>query len=331
MSDASRRPKVVVTHWVHPDVIEFLGQTCDVLENPTRDTLSPEEVLRRAQDAEGLMVFMPDSVDAAFLAACPRLRVIAGALRGYDNFDVEACRDRNIWFTIVPDLLAAPTAELTIGLLLGLARRMLEGDAYVRRGEFAGWRPILYSPGLPGKTLGIVGMGQLGRALAPRLQGFDMTLQYTDPLPLSPELEQQWNLRAVDLDTLLETSDYVVLMTPLQPSTLHLIGREAIARMKPGSILVNPSRGSVVDEGAVADALASGQLAGYAADVFEMEDWARTDRPRTIEPRLLREGDRTFFTPHLGSAVEGVRRAIAMEAAVNLVQALQGKTPQGAV
>ena len=316
---------------MHPEVLNFLRESCEVVENSTRDTLPQDEILRRTKDAQGLMVFMPDSIDATFLDACLELKVIAGALRGYDNFDVAACRDRNVFFTIVPDLLAAPTAELTVGLMIGLGRRMLEGDAHIRSGNFVGWQPILYSPGLMGKTVGIVGMGKLGQALAPRLAGFDCRLIYSDPIPLSADLEAQWPLQAVSLAELLATSDYVVLMVPLQPSTLHLINKDAIATMKPGSVLINPCRGSVVDEAAVADAIASGHLAGYAADVFEMEDWARTERPRTIDSRLLKDRERTFFTPHLGSAIEDVRREIAMEAAVNLVQALQGKIPQGNV
>ncbi|NEQ96001.1 MAG: hydroxyacid dehydrogenase [Cyanothece sp. SIO2G6] len=330
-SQSNRQPKVVLTHWVHSEVLEFLRQSCEVIENPTRETLPKKEILRRTQDADGLMVFMPDAVDAAFLDACPNLKIIAGALRGYDNFDVDACRDRHIWFTIVPDLLAAPTAELTVGLMLGLGRRLLEGDAHIRSGNFIGWQPILYSPGLMGKTVGIVGMGKLGKALVPRLMGFDCQLLYADSVPLSPAQEQQWGIQRVSVDHLLATSDYVVLMVPLQPSTVHLVGQEAIAQMKPGSFLINPCRGSVVDEVAVADAIASGHLAGYAADVFEMEDWARRDRPRTIELRLLQDRDRTFFTPHLGSAIESVRREIAMEAAVNLVQALRGETPQNQI
>lgn len=325
------RPKVVLTHWVHSEVLDFLGESCEVVENPTRQTLPKEEILMRARDAQGLMVFMPDSVDAAFLDACPNLKVIAGALRGYDNFDVAACRDRNISFTIVPDLLAAPTAELTVGLMIGLGRRMLEGDTHIRSGNFSGWQPTLYSLGLLGKTVGIVGMGKLGRELAPRLAGFGCRLFYSDPVALPADLEAQWQIEAVEFPDLLATSDYVVLMVPLQPGTLHLVGRDAIATMKPGSFLINPCRGSVVDEAAVADAIVSGHLAGYAADVFEMEDWARADRPRTIEPRLLQDRERTFFTPHLGSAIEDVRLEIAMEAAINLVQALQGKTPQGNV
>ncbi|MEL6222354.1 MAG: phosphonate dehydrogenase [Cyanobacteria bacterium J06627_8] len=326
----SNRQTVVLTHWVHPEVLEFLRQTCEVIENPTRDTLPRDEVIRRAKDADGLMVFMPDSVDESFLDACPNLKIIAGALRGYDNFDIAACQQRNVWFTIVPDLLAAPTAELTIGLLIGLGRRMLEGDAHIRSGSFQGWQPILYSPGLLNKTLGIVGMGKLGCVLAQRLTGFDMTILYTDPVALTPAQEAQWQLERVDFDTLLQRSDYVVLMVPLQPDTVHLMNRAAIAQMKPGSILINPCRGSVVDEVAVADALENHHLAAYGADVFEMEDWARSDRPPSIEPRLLGDRDRTFFTPHLGSAVEDIRKEIAMEAAVNIVQAFQGKIPQGA-
>ena len=328
---ASSRPKVVLTHWVHPQVLDFLNQSCEVVVNTTRQTLPRDEIIRRARDADGLMVFMPDTIDGAFLDACPRLKVIAGALRGYDNFDLAACNDRNIWFTIVPDQLAAPTAELTVGLLIGLARRMLEGDALIRSGQFSGWRPILYSPGVLHKTVGIVGMGKLGRALAQRLAGFETRLLYTDPIRLPAEQEEQWRVKSVNFNELLDSSDYVVLMTPLQPSTFHLINRDAIARMQPGSYLVNPSRGSVVDEQAIADALASSHLAGYAADVFEMEDWVRCNRPLTIEPRLLSDRTHTFFTPHLGSAIEEVRLEIAMEAAVNLVQVLRGNVPQGAV
>lgn len=325
------RQKVVLTHWVDKKIIEFLSETCEVVANPTRETLPRDEICHRAKDADGLMVFMPDSVDEAFLDDCPRLKVIAGALRGYDNFDVAACSDRQIWFTIVPDLLAAPTAELTMGLLIGLARRLIEGDALIRQGQFFGWRPVLYSTGLLHKTLGIVGMGKLGRALVQRLQGFEMQLLYTDPIPLPTELEEEWRIEAVTLAQLLETSDYVVLMVPLQPNTFHLFNDATIAQMKPGSILINPCRGSVVDEKAIADALAQGHLAGYAADVFEMEDWAHRDRPLGIEPRLVQNQNQTFFTPHLGSAVEEIRFEIAMEAAVNLVQALQGNIPQGAV
>jgi phosphonate dehydrogenase len=327
----SQLPKVVITHWVHPEAIEYLSQFCDVIANPTRNTLAREEILNLAKDADAIVVFMPDRIDEAFLQACPKLKVVAAALKGYDNFDVDACTRRGVWFTIVPELLAIPTAELTIGLILGLARRMIEGDRFIRQGQFAGWRPHLYGKGLANSTLGIVGMGSLGQALAQRLASFEMQLIYSDPIPLPEEKEKAWNLSRVSFDSLLETSDFVVLMVQLQPETFHLINATSLARMKPGSFLINPCRGSVVDEQAVSDALASGHLAGYAADVFAMEDSARPDRPLEIPQSLLENTTQTFLTPHLGSAVDDLRRDIALEAAENILQALNGETPHGAI
>lgn len=325
------KPKVVITNWVHPEVIELLEFSCEVIANPSKEALSREEIIQRAKDAEALMVFMPDTIDEAFLRECPNLKVIAAALKGYDNFDVAACTQRGIWFTIVPSLLSAPTAEITIGLLIGLGRRMLEGDRFIRTGKFAGWRPQFYSLGLANRTLGIVGMGALGKAIAQRLVGFEMRLLYSDPVALPPEQEAAWNLSRVTFDTLIEVSDFVVLVVPLQPATFHLIDANTLAKMKPGSFLINPCRGSVVDEQAVCQALDSGHLAGYAADVFEMEDWYRSDRPYSIPQSLLENTNQTFLTPHIGSAVDELRQNIALEAAQNILQALQGQKPQGAV
>lgn len=325
------KSKVVITHWVHPEVIDFLGETCEVVPNHTRDTLPRTEILARTREADAIMTFMPDSIDDAFLSACPRLRVIGCALKGYDNFDVDACTRHGVWITNVPDLLTIPTAELTIGLMIGIARNVLPGDRFVRSGEFQGWHPALYGTGLAGKTLGLIGMGAVGQAIAQRLVGYDMSLLYTDPKPLSPEKETRWGLTRVPRNELFERSDYVVPMVPFHEETLHLIDACAIARMKDGVYLINTCRGSVVDEGAVANALATGKLAGYAADVFELEEWARPDRPRSISQALLDDPQRTLFTPHLGSAVEEVRLQIAFEAARNIVQALDGQRPQAAI
>lgn len=326
-----QKSKVVITHWVHPEIIEYLSQSCEVMANPNRDTLPREEILNRAKDAEAIMVFMPDQIDEAFLEACPKLKVVAAALKGYDNFDVAACMRRGVWFTIVPQLLAAPTAELTVGLIIGLARRMLEGDRLIRQGQFAGWRPHLYGMGLMNRTLGIVGMGRLGQALAQRLASFEMQLIYSDPTPLPQAKEKAWSLSRVSFDCLLEMSDFVVLMVQLQPETFHLINANTLARMKPGSFLINPCRGSVVDEQAVGSSLVFGHLAGYAADVFAMEDWARPDRPSEIPQSLLENTTQTLLTPHLGSAVDDLRRDIALQAAQNILQALKGKSPQNAI
>jgi phosphonate dehydrogenase len=325
------KPKIVLTHRMHPQVIEHLAAHAEVIPNSTFETMTREEILRRAKDAAAIMTFMPDRVDEAFLRACPQLRVVSCALKGYDNYDVEACTRHGVWITNVPDLLTIPTAELTIGLLIGLTRNVLTGDRFVRSGEFNGWRPALYGSGLTGRTLGIIGMGAVGQAIAARLQGYEMNLLYADPRALAPELETRWRLTRVSLDALLRQSDFVVPMVPYRPDTLHLINARALAAMKDGAYLVNACRGSVVDEAAVADALASGKLAGYAADVFEMEEWARPDRPRAIAPRLLADTARTLFTPHIGSAVDAVRLAIEMEAADNILQVLAGEVPRGAI
>lgn len=303
------RPRIVITQPPFTETIELLAPSAEVTVGPV------------SRDADALMVFMPDSLDERFLASCPNLKIVAAALKGCDNFDVDACTRLGIWFTIVPDLLTEPTAELALALMLGVARNVLAGDRLIRRGDYQGWRPILYGAGLSGSTVGIIGFGAVGRALARMLQGFSCRIQYHDPRADG----------SMQLEDLLGSSDFVVPLLPLTNDTFHLLGRDTLQRMKRGSFLINVSRGSVVDEEAVADALESGHLAGYAADTFEMEDWARPDRPHEINPRLLALADRTLFTPHLGSAVASARREIERAAASNILQVLRGEKPSGAI
>ncbi len=324
--------KVVLTHWVHPGIIEYLSEHCEVVANETRETLDRDTLLARCRDAQAVMVFMPDWIDDAFLGACPELQVVGAALKGFDNFDVQACTDRSIWFTIVPDLLTIPTAELALGLALGLMRHVLPGHRLVRSGRFRGWRPVLYGAGMTDATIGMIGMGEVGKALARRLAGFDIRrILYCDPVPLLPDEEERLGLRHCGLQEVLTRSDVLFPLTPLTSDTFHLIDESALAAMKPGAYLVNVSRGSVVDESAVAAALEAGRLAGYAADVFEMEEWVRGDRPENVPAALLEHMDRTLFTPHMGSAVDEVRYEIAMQAARNIVQALSGERPENAL
>lgn len=287
--------------------------------------------MRMTQYADALMAFMPDVVDEEFLSACPRLKVVVAALKGYDNFDVRAMTERGIWFTIVPDLLTEPTAELAVALLLGLTRRVLEGDDFVRSGTFHGWRPELYGTGLHERPVGIIGIGAVGRAIARRLAGFGMEIHYYDSRPLEKFESLDQRVTYLPFNQLLRVSDFIILCVPLAADTFHLLNERAIAAMKPGSYLVNVGRGSVVDELAVAKALDSGQLAGYAADVFEMEDTQRVNRPDYIPTALLKNRSSTLFTPHLGSAVADVRRRIELRAALNILQALRGETPRDAV
>jgi phosphonate dehydrogenase len=208
---------------------------------------------------------------------------------------------------------------------------MPAGDRAVREG-FAGWRPRLYGAGLDGSVVGILGAGRVGSAIAERLQGFGCAaILYADLEALDPERESALGMGRVDFEELLGASDFLVVAAPLNRDTRHLVDAGALGRMKPGCRLVNISRGSVVDEGAVAAALEAGTLAGYGADVFELEEWALDDRPVGIPAGLLDARDKTFFTPHLGSAVDRVRVEIGLRAADAIVQYLRGERPDGAV
>jgi phosphonate dehydrogenase len=308
----------------------LLAPSCELITNQTSETLPREEILRRAATADAVLAFMPDCIDAVFLAACPRLKIVAAALKGYDNFDVQACTARGIWLTVVPDLLTTPTAELAVGLMVGLTRNIRRADAFVRSGQFGGWRPEFYGLGIADSTIGIVGLGAIGRAIAERIRDWGGAIFYTDRRRISEEDERRLRISWCELDELLSRSDIVILALPLTPESHHLIDAGRLQRLKPGSFLVNPCRGSVVDEDAVLTALQSGHLSGYAADVFEMEDWARADRPRRISKALLSHPN-TLFTPHLGSAVRKVRLAIELRAAQSIRQVLLGGRPSDAV
>ncbi|GAQ84356.1 D-isomer-specific 2-hydroxy acid dehydrogenase superfamily [Klebsormidium nitens] len=316
-------PVVVVTQWIHDEAIAALAAFATPILNQTKETLSQAEVKRRCRDADAMVAFMSDWVDREVLDSCPKLRIVAAALKGFDNFDVKACEEAGVLLTIVPDLLTEPTAELVIALTLGLMRNILAGDAYVRSGAFQGWRPILYGAGLNDKVIGVIGMGAVGKAVVRRLVAFGVRkpILFLDPnqeaatsaLPIAP---------ASSLADLLSASNVVIPLVPLTADTTHLFDAQALRMMKSGAFLVNCGRGSVVDEDAVAEALETGELGGYAADVFEFEDWARPSRPRQIPERLLKMKDRTLFTPHLGSAVDEVRRDIALFAIEQIRQLL---------
>lgn len=325
---AAIQPKIVVTNPVFPETRAYLEPHGRLVANESETPWSYARTLENTADADAILCFMTERIDAAFIAGCPNLRIIGAALKGYDNIDVAAAEAAGVWVTIVPDLLTVPTAELAIGLMLALGRNVLTGDRAIRANGFAGWRPTLYGAGLAGATVGIVGFGAVGRAIASRLNGFGCRLLAFDArAPRSGD----GCVDFVEMDGLLRDSDYVVLALPLTERTLHIVDRDAIARMKPGALLINPGRGSLVDEAAVADALEAGALAGYAADVFECEDWARTDRPSRIDPRLAAPGAPTVLTPHIGSAVISVRREIELAAARNIVAALSGAKPEGAI
>lgn len=322
---------VLVTNAVDPAVLAHLRPHCRVVANAEPQPWTRSELQAYAREATGILAFMTDCIDEAFLTACPQLRIVACALKGYDNFDIDAFTRRGVWLTVVPQLLSIPTAELTIGLMIAAARQIVAGDRLVRSGDFRGWRPTHSGSLIAGSTVGIIGMGALGRAIAERLAGFGVRAVYCDPCALDAAAEREMRVARVSFDALLSASDIVILAAPLSSDTIHLIDSSALTRIKRGAILVNAARGSLIDEAAVAAALDDGTLAAYAADVFEMEDWARPDRPRSLSARLV-DSPKTVLTPHLGSAIPSVRREIAMQAADSIVQFLRGvRPPPGAV
>ena len=322
------KKKIVVTSRVFPETRALLEAHARVVVNEAAEPWPAATLREHCRDAFGLMAFMTDSIDEAFIAGCPELRVVGAALKGYDNIDVDACTRAGVTVTIVPDLLTVPTAELAIGLMLSLGRNILAGDAAIRKNGFAGWRPNFYGAGLDGATVGILGFGLVGQAIAERLQPFRCRLLASD---VARRAEDTPHVTFMDMDSVIAEADWLVLALPLTAETQHLIGRAAIAGMKPGARIVNPARGSLVDEAAIADALATGHIAGYAADVFECEDWARGGRPDDIDARLRADGARTVLTPHIGSAVTHVRRDIELSAARSIVDAIAGRSPAHAV
>lgn len=322
---------VLVTSRIHPDVRALLASRFEVIANDRSEPWTRAEFVARVRAADAILAFMMDTIDDAVLAEARALRIVAGALKGYDNFDAAACTRRGVWLTIVSERLTAPTAELALGLAIGLLRKIAAGDRLVRTGSFAGWRPILYGATLTEAVVGIVGMGAVGRCIAQRLSGFETTTLYHDVVPLAADEEARLRCRAVPFEDLLARSDVVILALPLTPATRRLVDAARLALFKPGACLINIARGSLVSEQSVADALEAGTLAGYAADVFELEDWALGSRARAIDPRLLNLPDRTLFTPHLGSAVAPVRRAIELEAALSIIDLAEGRVPRGAV
>lgn len=325
-----RLPRVVLTNATFAETRAMFDGVAELVANDRPEPWPYDVLVKHCQEADAVMAFMSDHIDAAFLEQCPRLRVIGAALKGFDSIDVLAATERGVWVTICEDLLTIPTAELAVGLTISAARNVLQGDRQIRANGFAGWRPTLYGAGLAGASVGIAGFGKVGQAIAERFAGFQCRISAFDssPAPFPRHLSNFVERAAFDR---VLSADFVILALPLTPETLHIVDAAALAKMKPGAILVNVARGSLVDEAAVADALQRGDLTAYAADVFECEDWGRMDRPRTIEPRLTAPDMPTVLTPHIGSAVQEVRMRIEAEAAANILDVLHGRSPRGAI
>ena len=278
------------------------------------------ELLEAVKGASGILATLTEQVDAELMqAAGEDLKVIANMAVGYDNVDLEAARERGVVITNTPEVLDETTADTAFMLLLAAARRLGEGERIVRSGRWEAWGPkMLIGPDVWGKTLGIVGFGRIGQAMARRARGFDMEVFYT-ARSHKEDAENELGARYAELDELLQTSDFVSLHTPLTEETRHLIGAGKLKKMKPESVLVNTSRGPIVDEGALADALAQGRIFAAGLDVYEEEP--------EVHPRLL-ELENVVLAPHIGSASIETRDKMATLAAENISAVLRGEKPK---
>lgn len=312
------KPKVFVTRIIPSKGLDLVLEACDA--DIWQDQLPPSPAVLRArvQGVDGLLCLLTEQVDAELLeAAGPQLRVVSNHAVGYDNINVPACTARGIPVGNTPGILTDATADFTWALLLAAARHVVEGDRYVRDGKWLTWEPsLLLGSDLAGSTLGLIGFGRIGQAVARRAAGFGLRLIYHDPTAQA-DAGPSLGASPVDFDTLLAESDFVSLHVPLNASTYHLIDRTAFGKMKSGAVLVNTSRGGVIDPQALYDALKNRQIARAALDVTEPE-------PLPANHPLL-ELDNLVVVPHIASASEQTRSMMAYLAAQNLIAGVSGE------
>jgi len=309
------KPRILVARLVFPKVVERLKIHFDVEENPRDDVLDKPQLIARLRDKHGAFVTGSERIDAEVLEACPDLRAVCNMAVGYNNIDVAACTARGVMCTNTPDVLTESTADLGFALMMAAARRITEAEHFLRRGEWTKWSVDLFAGGdVNGTTLGILGMGRIGQAIARRgFHGFGMKVLYHNRSRLDAALEAACGASHVDKSSLLKQADHLVVVVPYSAQTHHAIGPAELSLMKSSATLTNIARGGVVDESALAQALASGALASAALDVFEGE-------PK-VNPALLALSN-IVLTPHIGSATLATRRAMADLAADNLIAAL---------
>ena len=310
-------PSILIARAVFPEVIARLRQHFEVDSNDADDVWPQPELIRRLQGKAGLFITSGEKIDATLLAACPELRAVCSMAVGYNNVDVPACTAHGVLVSNAPDVLTETTADLGFALMMAAARRVTEGERFLRRGEWTKWSyDMLAGADVHGSVLGVLGMGRIGQAIARRgALGFGMRVIYHNRSRLAPEHEAPIGARFVDKATLLREADHLVLVLPYSPQSHHAIGAPELALMKPTATLTNVARGGIVDDAALAAALRDKRIGAAALDVFEGEP--------SVHPDLLTVPN-IVLTPHIASATVATRRAMADLAADNLIAVLTG-------
>jgi glyoxylate reductase len=312
------RPNVYITRRMPQAALDIVAAACDYAIWDREEQPVPRDVLlREAAAVDGVLSILSERIDQEFLDAAPRCRVVANMAVGYDNVDLAALTRRGVLLTNTPGVLTETTADLTWALLMAAGRRIVEGQKLIEAGEWASWSPMfMVGQDIYGATLGIVGAGRIGSALARRAAGFNMRLLYHNRRP-APELEQQTGAQYRELDDLLREADYVVVLLPLSAETRGLFGAREFSLMKPTAVFVNAARGPIVKELELAEALKQGRPWAAGLDVFEKEPIS-PDHPLLSLPNVV-------AVPHIGSATVATRTRMATTAAANLVAALTGQ------
>jgi lactate dehydrogenase-like 2-hydroxyacid dehydrogenase len=317
------KPKVLITRKIFDEAIEIIKQHFDVEENQSDFPLSPQLLKQKLQNKLGVITLLTDRIDDDLLSQCPELKIVSNIAVGYDNIDVEACSRRKIIVTNTPGVLDDTTADFTWALMLATARRVVEADRYLRSSKWKGWRLMEFlGYDVHNKILGICGLGRIGQCVARRAKGFDMKILYTDIIRVPPAIEEELGVRFVDKETLLAESDFVTLHVPWVQKTTHYISKDELSLMKPTAILINASRGPVVDEKALVQALQEGKIAGAGLDVYENEP--------EVDSAFIKMKN-VVLSPHIASASHETRLRMAKMAAKNLVAGLTGEIPPNLV
>ena len=314
------KPKILVTRAIFPETIERLSQRFEVDYNDRDAALPPDQLAARLADKTGAITLLSDRIDAAALMRAPGLKAVCNVAVGYNNFDLAAITQAGVMATNTPGVLNDTTADTAWALLLATARRIVSADKWVRAGQWQGWKfhDDWFGNDVHHATLGILGMGRIGQAVARRATGFDMRVIYHNRSRLAAETEQSCNATWVDKAALLREADFLVLLLPYSPAAHHTIGATELAQMKPTAHVINIARGGIVDDNALIEALQQKRIAGAGLDVFENEP--------ALDPRYFAL-DNVVVTPHIGSSTRATRLAMAMLAADNLIAALDGLRP----